>query len=47
VRRLVVEALPADLDKWLALEAAKSGVSPAVMARAMLVDAIEDAREKK
>lgn len=44
--RLVVAALPENLNKWLALEAARSGVSASVMARAMLVDAIEEEMKK-
>lgn len=40
-QRLVVASLPIGFGKWLAIEAHKSGVTPGVMARAMLVDAIE------
>lgn len=46
MKRLVVAALPENLNKWLTTEAAKSGVAPGVMARAMLVDAIEEEMSK-
>lgn len=41
-----VEALPDAMRQWLIAEAERSRVTPEVMARALLVDAINEAMEK-
>lgn len=40
-----VECLPPDYHDWLIREASKTHTSPAVYARALLIDAINDAME--
>lgn len=45
-KRLIIEAPPDEQVSWLQDEARKTGVSVGVMACAMLVDAIEDAKQK-
>lgn len=42
-----VHGLPDDQIEWLEAEASRSGVTPEVMARALLIDAIEEARQGK
>lgn len=42
---IMVSGLTVDQVKWLEAEASKSGVTPDVMARALLIDAIEEARQ--
>lgn len=40
-----VECLPPDYHDWLLRAASKTNTSPSVMARALLIDAIEEAME--
>lgn len=42
----VVAGLPKELEDWLLAEARRSRASPAIVARAMLVDAINEAMEE-
>ena len=44
--QMTVAALPEPKASWLATEAARAGVSVGVMARAMLIDAIEEEMDK-